>query len=73
MSTPQLRSPLPHQAARSEPAAHVEYNVAVGYLRALATVLVIEHHAFLGYCTFVPPQSAGRRSRRCAGFLRSLV
>jgi peptidoglycan/LPS O-acetylase OafA/YrhL len=43
---------------RSAPAARADYNVAVGYLRALATALVVEHHAFVAYCSFVPPQTA---------------
>lgn len=36
--------------------ALTDYNVAVGYLRAFATVLVIEHHSFLAYVSFLPGQ-----------------
>jgi hypothetical protein len=31
------------------------YNLAVGYLRAFVTLLVVAHHAVLAYCPFVPP------------------
>lgn len=31
------------------------YNLAIGYLRAFVTLLVVAHHAVLAYCPFVPP------------------
>jgi len=37
----------------SEPKA--EYNVAIGYLRAFLTLLVVAHHAAIAYATFTPP------------------
>jgi peptidoglycan/LPS O-acetylase OafA/YrhL len=43
---------------RSVPVARTDYNVGIGYLRAFATVLVIEHHAFLGYLSILPAQAA---------------
>jgi len=33
-------------------------NVAIGYLRAFITLLVLAHHAVLAYCTFVPAPAA---------------
>lgn len=36
-------------------APKAEYNVAIGYLRAFITVLVVTHHAALAYATFTPP------------------
>jgi hypothetical protein len=41
-------SPLPGNASR------VQYNVAIGYLRAFVTVLVVAHHAALAYHPFAP-------------------
>ena len=35
--------------------AKPEYSVAVGYLRAFVTVLVLAHHAVLAYHPFAPP------------------
>jgi peptidoglycan/LPS O-acetylase OafA/YrhL len=35
------------------PAAN--YNLAIGYLRAFVTLLVVAHHAVLAYCPFLPP------------------
>jgi hypothetical protein len=37
--------------------ARTDYNVAVGYLRAFATVLVIEHHSFIAYLSILPGQT----------------
>lgn len=36
----------------------VHYNVSIGYLRAFVTVLVLAHHAVLGYVAFAPPPPA---------------
>jgi len=36
----------------------VQYNVAIGYLRAFITVLVVAHHAALAYHPFAPPPPA---------------
>ncbi len=36
-------------------APKAEYNVAIGYLRAFLTLLVVAHHAALAYATFAPP------------------
>jgi peptidoglycan/LPS O-acetylase OafA/YrhL len=49
------------RVSKSEEAATVaspERNIAIGYLRAFVTVLVLAHHAVLAYCTFVPPPAA---------------
>jgi peptidoglycan/LPS O-acetylase OafA/YrhL len=35
-----------------------QYNVAIGYLRAFVTVLVVAHHAALAYHPFAPPPPA---------------
>ena len=35
-----------------------QYNVAIGYLRAFITVLVVAHHAALAYHPFAPPAPA---------------
>ena len=42
--------------AVSKPAT--SYNLAIGYLRALITVLVLAHHAVLAYHPFAPPATA---------------
>src|SRR4030095_16907268 len=55
---PELQSPSPLPAGRSGSAARGHHNVAIGQLRAFATLLVIAHHAFLGYVTFLPAQTA---------------
>lgn len=34
------------------------YNLAIGYLRAFVTVLVLAHHAVLAYHPFAPPVAA---------------
>lgn len=39
-------------------APKAEYNVSIGYLRAFITVLVVAHHAAIGYATFAPPVAA---------------
>ena len=46
-------------AALPEPgnASHIQYNVAIGYLRAFVTVLVLAHHAVLAYHPFAPAPS----------------
>ena len=48
------------QPARPEPqnAAGAPYHVALGYLRACITVLVVAHHAVLAYVPFAPPPPA---------------
>jgi peptidoglycan/LPS O-acetylase OafA/YrhL len=38
-------------------ASHIQYNVAIGYLRAFVTVLVLAHHAALAYHPFAPAPS----------------
>jgi len=40
-------------ATQPEKAAH--YNLAIGYLRAFVTVLVVAHHAVLAYFQYAPP------------------
>ncbi|HLN00610.1 MAG TPA: acyltransferase [Bryobacteraceae bacterium] len=47
-ATEQLVAPT-----QPEKAAH--YNVAIGYLRAFVTVLVVAHHAVLAYFQYAPP------------------
>jgi hypothetical protein len=42
--------------ATSKPAN--SYNLAIGYLRAFITVLVLAHHAVLAYHPFAPPVPA---------------
>ena len=42
--------------AISKPAS--SYNLAIGYLRAFVTVLVLAHHAVLAYHPFAPPLAA---------------
>ena len=50
---------LREQAALPEPInASPQYNVAIGYLRAFVTVLVLAHHAALAYHPFAPGPSA---------------
>ena len=46
-------------AALPEPgnASHIQYNVAIGYLRAFVTMLVLAHHAVLAYHPFAPAPS----------------
>ena len=39
-------------------AASVPHNIAIGYLRAFVTVLVVAHHAVLAYHPFAPPPPA---------------
>jgi len=40
---------------RTMSAPKAEYNLAIGYLRAFITVLVVAHHAAIAYATFAPP------------------
>ena len=42
-------------AAAAPPENAVQYNVAIGYLRAFVTVLVVAHHAVLAYFQYAPP------------------
>ncbi len=42
-------------AEQNAPRGH---NNAISYLRAFITVLVVAHHAVIGYCTFAPPPPA---------------
>src|SRR5581483_119730 len=42
-------------ARAGAPAVSTDYNLALGYLRAFVTVLVVAHHAVLAYCSFSPP------------------
>jgi peptidoglycan/LPS O-acetylase OafA/YrhL len=57
MSMQQAQTRLAQERPRFAPAAGTEYNLAIGYLRAAVTVLVIAHHAFVAYCTFLPPDA----------------
>jgi peptidoglycan/LPS O-acetylase OafA/YrhL len=41
--------------AVTRPENVVHYNVAIGYLRAFVTVLVVAHHAVLAYFQYAPP------------------
>ena len=45
-------------AATSTHALAGNYNLAVGYLRAFITLLVLAHHAVLAYHPFAPPPPA---------------
>jgi peptidoglycan/LPS O-acetylase OafA/YrhL len=47
------RSGVAVSASPHAPTAH--YNLAIGYLRAFITLLVVAHHAVLAYCPFLPP------------------
>jgi peptidoglycan/LPS O-acetylase OafA/YrhL len=48
----------PQQAAEAQQnVSESHYNVAIGYLRAFVTVLVIAHHAVLAYHPFAPSAS----------------
>ncbi len=53
---------LATRSQASEPVAvnrpNPQYNVAIGYLRAFITVLVVAHHAALAYHPFAPPSPA---------------
>ena len=51
---------LDEHTAPPEPgtASRIQYNVAIGYLRAFVTVLVLAHHAALAYHPFAPAPSA---------------
>ena len=57
-------SALPHVsslqpvAVKNMSATAPQRNLAIGYLRAFITVLVLAHHAVLAYCTFVPKPAA---------------
>jgi len=42
-------------AAAAQPAKNVHYNLAIGYLRAFVTVLVVAHHAVIAYFQYAPP------------------
>ena len=42
-------------AAAAQPGTNVHYNLAIGYLRAFVTVLVVAHHAVLAYFQYAPP------------------
>ena len=44
--------------AASTHAPSGSYNLAVGYLRAFITLLVIAHHAVLAYHPYAPPSPA---------------
>jgi hypothetical protein len=50
---------LKEHAALPEPGntSQIQYNVAIGYLRAFVTVLVLAHHAALAYHPFAPAPS----------------
>jgi peptidoglycan/LPS O-acetylase OafA/YrhL len=50
---------LKKHAALPEPSntSQIQYNVAIGYLRAFVTVLVLAHHAALAYHGFAPAPS----------------
>jgi peptidoglycan/LPS O-acetylase OafA/YrhL len=58
MSVLQTQFPPPLEAQAGLPvpgnASRVQYNVAIGYLRAFITVLVVAHHAALAYHPFAP-------------------
>ena len=58
MSMPQTQflPSLEAQAGLPVPSneSRVQYNVAIGYLRAFVTVLVVAHHAALAYHPFAP-------------------
>src|SRR5262245_8302178 len=47
---------------------HAEYHVALGYLRAFATVLVVAHHSLLGYAQFTPVSAFGTEPQWWRGF-----
>ena len=47
-------SPVPQAIAAPVVQARPEYNVAIGYLRALVTVMVLAHHAVLAYHPYIP-------------------
>jgi hypothetical protein len=51
---------LDEHTAPPEPgnASRTQYNVAIGYLRAFVTMLVLAHHAVLAYHPFSPAPSA---------------
>jgi hypothetical protein len=51
---------LDEHTAPPEPrnAPRIQYNVAIGYLRAFVTMLVLAHHAALAYHPFAPAPSA---------------
>jgi hypothetical protein len=48
---PLTQTILPAPVASPPP----QYNLAIGYLRAWVTLMVLAHHAVLAYCTFAPP------------------
>lgn len=54
------RSVFAHEplVATAQPVKSVQYNVAIGYLRAFVTVLVVAHHAVLAYFQYAPPPSS---------------
>ncbi len=45
-------------SAAAQPGKSVEYYLAIGYLRAFVTVLVVAHHAVLAYFQYAPPPSS---------------
>jgi peptidoglycan/LPS O-acetylase OafA/YrhL len=62
MSTARVSLPTPNlQTVPTRPTTtpHVQYDAAIGYLRAFVTLLVLAHHAVLAYHPFAPaPQSS---------------
>jgi len=55
MNATAVTADRPNPAPSSIDARAGSYSLAVGYLRAFVTLLVVAHHAVLAYCPFVPP------------------
>ena len=55
---PFVRTVDQHHAVSTRNVANLSYNVALGYLRAFVTVLVVAHHAVLAYHPFAPAPPA---------------
>jgi hypothetical protein len=51
-------TPLSQAVQGSVSPSAAAHSVALGYLRALVTVLVVVHHAVLAYHPFAPPPTA---------------
>ena len=58
MSVAQSVFPSEPPAAVVQAEKSLSYNLAIGYLRAFVTVLVVAHHAVLAYFQYAPPPSS---------------
>jgi peptidoglycan/LPS O-acetylase OafA/YrhL len=57
MNTSNTIATTKNAATKSAHAPAASYHLAIGYLRAFVTLLVVAHHAVLAYCPFAPPSA----------------